>query len=191
MSHPIEAIVIGASAGALEALSAILPTLPANFPLPILVVVHVPPEKDSLLASLMQSKCAVNVCEADDKMDILPGNVYFAPPDYHMLVEQDHRISLCSDEPVFYSRPSIDVLFESASDVYGENLLGIVLTGANSDGAFGLQAIAREGGRTIVQLPEEAQAPAMPQAALNLTANAQALSLSDIARTLNDIQVDA
>ena len=119
-----EAVVIGASAGALEALSVILPSLPADYGLPVLIVVHVPPDKKSLLAELFQAKCGIEVREAEDKEPIRGGTVYFAPPDYHLLVETDKSLSLSDDEPVFYSRPSVDVLFESAADAYGPSLIG-------------------------------------------------------------------
>src|SRR5579871_697452 len=132
------AIVIGASAGALEALSSLLPALPSGYPIPIMIVVHVPPDKKSALAELFHAKCAIEVREAEDKEPIEPGVAYFAPPNYHLLVEPDETLSLSVDPPVLYSRPAIDVLFESASDVYRHDLIGVILTGANSDGAKGL-----------------------------------------------------
>lgn len=178
------AVAIGASAGALDALSAILPALPLGFPLPLLVVVHRPPDRDSLLATVLQAKTAVVVCEADDKEPIRPGTVFIAPADYHMLVEANHTLALSSDEPLNYSRPSIDVLFESAADVYGPELIGVVLTGANSDGARGLQAIARAGGRALVQRPDTALAAEMPQSALSACPTAHALSPQEIAAYL-------
>ena len=119
-----EAVVIGASAGALEALSVILPSLPADYGLPVIIVVHVPPDKKSLLAELFQAKCGIEVREAEDKEPIRGGTAYFAPPDYHLLVETDKSLSLSDDEPVLFSRPSIDVLFESAADAYGPSLIG-------------------------------------------------------------------
>jgi two-component system, chemotaxis family, protein-glutamate methylesterase/glutaminase len=179
-----EAVVIGASAGALEAISTILQALPDNFSLPILVVVHVPPDKDSLLPDLLGAKCSLEVCEAEDKEPILPGRAYLAPPDYHLLVESDRRISLSSEEPVLFSRPSIDVLFETAADAYGSRLAAVILTGANSDGARGLRAVCDAGGTAYVQLPELAYASAMPRAALATCPEAQALSLDEIARCL-------
>ena len=130
-----EAVVIGASAGALEALSVILPSLQKGFRLPVMVVVHVPPDKRSVLVELFQAKCRLPVREAEDKEPISGGTIYFAPADYHLLVELDKSLSLSSDEPVLFSRPSIDVLFESAADAYGSALIAIVLTGANQDGA--------------------------------------------------------
>ena len=181
-----KAIVVGASAGALEALSVILPDLPANYRLPVLVVVHVPPDKKSVLVDLFRQKCRVAVHEAEDKEPILGGNIYFAPADYHLLVEKDGSVSLSSDEPVLYSRPSIDVLFESAADAYGPDLIGVVLSGANQDGANGLKAIVDAGGTALVQRPEGAFASAMPQAALAACPTAEVLSLEKIAVRLQE-----
>ena len=181
-----KAIVVGASAGALEALSVILPDLPTNYRLPVLVVVHVPPDKKSVLVDLFRQKCRVGVHEAEDKEPILGGNVYFAPADYHLLVEKDGSISLSSDEPVLYSRPSIDVLFESAADAYGPDLIGVVLSGANQDGSNGLKAIVDAGGTALVQRPEGAFASAMPQAALAACPTAEVLSLEKIAARLQE-----
>lgn len=178
---PVEAIVLGASAGAVEALSAILPTLPADYPLPLLAVVHSPPDRKSILVELFQAKCRVKVKEGEDKEPIRGGTIYFAPPNYHMLVESERVLSLSSDEAVLYSRPSIDVLFESAADAYGPNLAGIVLTGANRDGARGLGAICAAGGIGIVQSPEAAQIPTMPQAAIQECAQAHRMMLQEIA----------
>ncbi|WP_040308614.1 chemotaxis protein CheB, partial [Asticcacaulis biprosthecium] len=140
-----EAIVIGASAGGVEALSAILPRLPADYPLPVMVVIHLPPDRRSLMAKLFDAKCAMSVREADDKEPIARGTVYFAPPDYHLLVETDRRLSLSSEEPVLFSRPAIDILFETAADAYGPGLVGIILSGANEDGAAGLKAVRAAG----------------------------------------------
>jgi len=169
------AIVIGASAGGLKALSDILPHLPADFPLPVMAVVHIPPDKPSLIASLFQDKCALTITEAEDKETIRPGHVYFAVPDYHLLVEKAGCLSLSSDEAVLYSRPSIDLLFDSAADAYGAGLIGVVLSGANEDGAAGLRRIVSEGGQALVQAPETAMATAMPQAALQACPSALSL----------------
>ena len=179
-----EAVVIGVSAGGLKALSAILPSLPSDYPLPVLVVIHLPPSGKSLVAELFDNKCAVKVVEAEDKDAIAPGTVYFAPPDYHLLVELDRTLSLSSEEPVLFSRPSVDVLFETAADAYGPGLIGIVLTGANTDGAQGLKAIVAAGGVALVQTPEDAFASAMPEAALEQVPEAMAMTLEDISRYL-------
>ncbi len=183
-----EAVVIGASAGALEALSAILPFLPPAYRLPVIIVVHMPPDKKSLLAELFQAKCGIKVCEAEDKEPISSGTAYFAPPDYHVLVEMDKSLSLSLDEPVLFSRPSVDVLFESAADAYGPSLIAIVLSGANQDGAKGLRAVADAGGTAIVQSPEEAYASAMPEAAIAECPGASVLSLKEIAAYLQVIE---
>lgn len=178
------AIVIGASAGALGALSVILPELPAGFPLPVLVVVHVPADRNNLMAELLQAKCQIRICEAEDKDSIRPGVAYLAPPDYHLQVEPSFDISLSNDEAVMFSRPSIDVLFETAADAYGEGLIGVVLTGGNSDGAKGLRAIIDAGGRGVVQQPATAFTTAMPAAAIEACPEAEVLSLEDIAKYL-------
>ncbi|SFB64963.1 two-component system, chemotaxis family, response regulator CheB [Rhizobium sp. NFR07] len=184
IDHPPEAVVIGASAGAIEALSRILPLLPSDFKIPILVVVHVPPDKRSALTDLFEAKCRITVLEVEDKEPLRPGTVYFAPPDYHLLVEDNDRLALSSEEPVLFSRPSIDVLFDSAADVWGERLIGIILTGANQDGSHGLRAVGAAGGTTIVQDPNEASAPAMPEAAIAATPTATVMSLNEIAAYL-------
>jgi two-component system chemotaxis response regulator CheB len=182
-----EAIVIGASAGALDVLSNLLPALPSDYRLPILVVVHLPPDKSSVFVDLMRARCAIRVREAEDKEPIEPGVVYFAPPDYHLLVEQDKRLSLSDDEPVLFSRPSIDVLFESAADAYGGGLIGVVLTGANSDGANGLKAVVEAGGVAVVQSPGSAYAAAMPEAAIAVCPEARVLPVNEIAAYLREV----
>ena len=180
----LEAIVIGASAGALEALSQVLPALPGGFPLPIMVVVHLPADKKSIFAELLRARCAIDVREAEDKEVMQPATAYFAPPDYHLLAESDGSLSLSADEPVLYSRPSIDVLFESAAEVYGGRLIGIILTGANNDGAAGVRAICAAGGRVIVQNPATAFASAMPEAAIEACSTAEVLLLDEITQRL-------
>ena len=184
---PPEAVVIGASAGALEVLSVILPALPADFGLPLMIVVHMPPDRRSVLAELFQAKCRIEVKEAEDKEPVQGGTAYFAPPDYHLLVETDKGLSLSSDEPVLYSRPSIDVLFESAADAYGPALIAIVLSGANQDGAAGLKAVAEAGGTAIVQSSEGAFAATMPEAAKAMCPGAAVLSPPEIARYLAEV----
>jgi len=181
---PPRAVVIGASAGAIQALSHILPALPAEFPLPILIVVHVPPDRSNILAPLFQPKCRMAVREAEDKEPALPGVIYFAPPDYHLLVETDGNLSLSTDEPVLHSRPAIDVLFESAADAFCDALIGIVLTGASADGAQGLKAICAAGGIALVETPETAFAEAMPQAAIDACPAARVLTLDAITEFL-------
>lgn len=178
------AIVIGASAGAVEALSILLPHLPAKMAAAVFIVVHLPPDRKSILAELFQERCAVTIKEAEDKEPIERGTVYFAPPDYHLLVETNHSLSLSSEEPILFSRPSIDVLFESAADVYGENLTAIILTGANPDGAAGVKAVSEAGGKIVIQKPGEAYARAMPEAALKACPDAMVFSLEEIVNYL-------
>jgi two-component system, chemotaxis family, protein-glutamate methylesterase/glutaminase len=177
-------VVIGTSAGGVEALSALLPAVPADAQPAVLVVIHLPRERPSLLVDIFGGKCAARVCEAQDKEPVAPGTVYFAPPDYHLLVDEGPRLALSADEPVNFSRPSVDVLFESAADVYGPQLLGIVLTGASHDGASGLAAVQRAGGRAVVQSPDTAQVPVMVEAARERTPSAAVLSLQEIADLL-------
>ena len=162
----IEAVVIGTSAGGVEALSAVLPALPADVCAPVFVVLHLPRERPSVLSDIFAKKCRVPVREAIDKDPIAPGTIYFAPPDYHLLIDEGPAIALSADEPVHHSRPSIDVLFESAADVFGQGLLAILLTGGNQDGAAGLAAVGAAGGITVVQDPAEAQVPMMVESAL-------------------------
>lgn len=166
MSRRCEIVVIGTSTGALNALSQILSALPAGFPAPILVVVHLRAGKDNLMVELMASRCALPVREAEDKEPIEAGVIYFAPPDYHLLVEPDRRMSLSIEEPINYSRPSIDPLFESAADVFGKGTIGLILTAASRDGAAGLRAVEDAGGIALVQSPDTAEAAVMPLAAL-------------------------
>ncbi len=187
MSSALEAVVMGASAGAVDALLQLLPALPAAYPLPIVIVVHLPPDKQSVLAELFQAKCSVTVREVEDKEPLEGGTVYIAPPNYHVLVEQNRTLSLSNEEAVHYSRPSIDVLFESAADAYGAGMLGILLTGANDDGASGLKVIALAGGTVAVQRPDTAAHPTMPQAGLKKCPNALALSLSELAAMLQKV----
>jgi two-component system chemotaxis response regulator CheB len=181
----VDAIVIGASAGGVEALSILLPALAAGLRVPLIIVLHLPRERPSLLAEIFAPKCALQVKEAEDKMRVEPGAVYFAPPDYHLLVDEGPQFALSIDELVHFSRPSIDVLFESAADIYAERLMGIILTGANDDGAAGLAAVHRAGGVTLVQEPGSAQVPLMTLAALKRTAADFVVPLEEIAGLLN------
>ena len=187
----IEGIVIGTSAGGIEALSVLLPGLPANLPAALFIVVHLPRDRPSLLVNIFKDRCVLPVREAEDKEPVVPGTVYFAPPDYHLLLDTGPQLSLSIDDDVNFSRPSIDVLFESAADVYGERLLGIVLTGGNADGAAGLAAIQRAGGSTVVQDPGEAKAPLMVTSALEKTQADYVLPLNDIAALIRTLAVPA
>jgi two-component system chemotaxis response regulator CheB len=178
-----QAVVIGVSAGGMKALSTLLPILPKDFPLPILVVQHRLAGSDDYITKNLNQICALQVKEAEEKEALKAGCVYIAPADYHLLVERDETLSLSVDEKVNYSRPAIDVLFESAAYVWSSGLIGIVLTGANSDGAKGLASIKQQGGTAIVQNPETAEHSTMPKAAL---ASADyVLDLKEIGKLLN------
>jgi two-component system chemotaxis response regulator CheB len=154
LTRRIDAVVIGASAGGVDGLSVLLPALPATLRAAIFVVLHLPREHPSVLSEIFGPKCAVPVKEAEDKEPVQPGTIYFAPPDYHLLLDRGPRLALSVDEPVHFSRPSVDVLFESAADLYAQRLLGVILTGASEDGAAGLAAVQRAGGLTVVQQPQ-------------------------------------
>lgn len=180
-SKPYQAIVIGASSGGLEAFMSILPRFPANFNLPILITQHLHQKSDSLLVELLAAKIAIPIKEAEDKEPIQNGMVYISPPGYHLLIEPDKTLSLSVDDFVNYSRPSIDVLFESAAFVFRNTLIGILLTGANEDGAKGLKEIYKNGGLVIVQDPDEAQACTMPNAGLKCTHTQNIFRLKQIA----------
>jgi two-component system, chemotaxis family, protein-glutamate methylesterase/glutaminase len=186
-AHDTAAIVIGGSAGALEALAVILPALPASCDVPIVVVVHLPPAAPSLLTTVLRPRTALLVKEAEDKEPVAGGALYVAPPNYHLLVERDRTFALSVDDLVHFSRPAIDVLFESASEVYGPTLVGVVLTGANADGAAGLAAIKRRGGLTIAQSPGSATVATMPQAAIDTGAVDHVLPPAEIAALLVEL----
>ncbi|MEW6136551.1 MAG: chemotaxis protein CheB, partial [Bacteroidota bacterium] len=164
MSHRsvIKAVVIGTSAGGMEALSKLLPAVPSNFKAPILIVQHIAPTSDNFLARHLDSLSQIKVKEANEKEKIKPAIAYVAPPNYHLLVEDDLTLSLTVDEKVNYSRPSIDVLFESAAYAFKGKVIAVVLTGANQDGAAGAALIKKMGGIVIVQDPKTAQVPVMP-----------------------------
>jgi two-component system, chemotaxis family, protein-glutamate methylesterase/glutaminase len=183
----IDAIVIGTSAGGVDALLTLLPGLSADFPLPIFIVLHLPRDRPSLLSAIFASKCKVPVCEAQDKEPVRPGTIYFAPPDYHLLIDEGPQLALSADELVNFSRPSIDVLFESAADLYGARLLGIILTGANDDGAEGLAAVRNAGGITIVQHPRSAQVKQMVVCALNRNPASHVMELEEISALLRTV----
>lgn len=166
-----QVIAIGASAGAVEALGQLLPRLPASLATPVVVVVHVPADRPSGLAQLFASRCQLPVREAEDKCPLGSG-VFFAPPDYHVLIERTLTLALANDEAVHFSRPSIDVLFESVADSFQQRGMGILLSGASVDGAAGLQRIHRAGGLTWVQTPSTAAVATMPESALALAPHA-------------------
>jgi two-component system chemotaxis response regulator CheB len=175
-----QAVVIGVSAGGMQALNTILPELPGGFPLSVIIVQHTHPTSDDFLVRYLDEKCCVKVKEADEKEKILPGVVYLAPSNYHLLVENEKIFSLSTESPVNFARPSIDVLFETAADAYGEKVVGVILTGANHDGSRGLLQIKKAGGLTVVQDPETADAKAMPQAAIETVQPEHILPLEKI-----------
>jgi two-component system chemotaxis response regulator CheB len=162
----IDAVVIGGSAGGVDALLQLLPALPADYALPVICILHLPPDRESRLAELFNERLPLPVREAADKGAIQAGTLYFAGPGYHLSVEQDFTFSLSCEPPVHYARPAIDVLMESSADAYGAGLVGILLTGANHDGADGMARIRACGGFTVVQDPLDAQVGVMPQEAI-------------------------
>lgn len=182
-----DAVVIGASAGGIEALGVLLPMIPAAFRPPLILVLHLPPDTPSLLPALFAERCALPVQEAEDKLPVHHGHLYLAPPDYHLMVERglhDIHLALSVAPPVRFSRPSIDVLFESAAEVWRERLLGILLSGANDDGARGLETIRARGGRAWVQAPDTASANTMPAEAIARGAVDEVLTLDAIGSRL-------
>ncbi|HSO32109.1 MAG TPA: chemotaxis protein CheB [Labilithrix sp.] len=178
-----EIIVVGASAGGLRAFEAVLGGLPRGFPVPIVAVQHRARDSGDGYADLISRTTQLPVREVEDDDALRAPGVYLAPPDYHVLIEPG-RIVLSIDDPVSYSRPSIDVLFESAADVYGARVIGVLLTGANADGAKGLARIKQAGGYVIVQDPRSAESPEMPAAGIAAAPVDQVLPLEDIAREL-------
>lgn len=175
-----EAVVIGVSAGGLTALSTLFSEIPENYTLPIIIVQHRAKEERDLLENVLQQKCLLKVKQADEKEVIKSGFIYVAPANYHLLVERDKTFSLSSDETVKYSRPSIDVLFETAAEVYKDRLVGIILTGSNDDGANGIKSIHSYNGLTIAQNPGEAQFPVMPVASIRTGVVKRILLLKEI-----------
>ena len=182
-------VVIGVSAGGAEALDKVLSALPASFPLPVAIVQHLHPDQTSYMVEHLNRKWKMNVEEVIDKTAIERGNIYFAPPNYHLLVEDENTFALSVDEKVCYSRPSIDILFKSVADVYGDGVLAIILTGANSDGTNGIKYIKKEGGTTIAQDPAEAYSPIMPQCAIDTGKIDKILTLKGIYNILHRIEV--
>ena len=173
-------VVVGASWGGLAALTCLIRGLPADFDAPVAVVQHRSRHSDNLLAGLLQDVTPLQVVEVEDKEPLEPGSVYIAPANYHMLFENGH-LSLTTDPLVRFSRPSIDVTFLSAADTYLSSTIGVVLTGANDDGAKGLRHIVDRGGRAIVQDPATAESPVMPHAAQRAVPEADVLPLERIA----------
>ena len=174
------AVVIGASAGGLNAVSTLLSKIPENYALPIIIVQHRAKEEKELLEEILSQKCKIKVKQADEKEKIIGGIVYVAPPDYHLMVEHDRTFSLSKDPAVKHSRPSIDVLFETASNVYKDELVAVILTGASDDGADGIKLVHHHHGLTIAQNPGEAVHPAMPVSSIRTGSIKRILSLNEI-----------
>jgi two-component system chemotaxis response regulator CheB len=179
-------IGIGTSWGGLAAMTSLLRGLPGDFSLPVVVVQHRGKDSDRLLTELLQDATDLRVCEVEDKEPLMPGTVHIAPANYHVLIDHGY-LSLTVEEPVRFSRPSIDVMLSSAADMYGAGAIGVVLTGANEDGARGLAHIVKRGGRALVQDPRTAEIPIMPAAALKAVPSAEVLPLNALAPRLIEL----
>lgn len=180
-----EAVVVGVSAGGMEALSLIFSNLTRRFKLPMFIVQHMHAHSENYLSRYLNTLCPQTVKEADEKETIRNEYIYLAPANYHLLIEEDRTLSLTTDERVNYCRPAIDPLFESAADVYREKLIGIILTGANRDGTEGMRRIKKCKGLTIVQDPKTAEAPIMPEVVMREVKVDKILKLKEIADFLN------
>jgi len=183
---PYSVVGIGTSWGGLAAMTALLRALPEDFRLPIVFVQHRSKDSDRLLSQLLQDNTSLAVCEVEDKDVLTPGTVHVAPADYHVMLENGF-FSLTIEEPVRFSRPSIDVMFESLADAYGPKAIGIVLTGANEDGSRGLARIVARGGRALVQAPKTAEIPIMPAAAIRAVPTAEVLPIDGMAKRLFEL----
>jgi two-component system, chemotaxis family, protein-glutamate methylesterase/glutaminase len=184
---PYDAIVIGTSAGGLDALATLLPMIEPALPVPVLIVQHISATSDSFMITYFDNLCRLYVKEAEEKETLMPGVVYFAPPDYHLMVEPDKTVGLSNEEKVNYSRPSVDVLFQTASWVYGPRLIGIVLTGANWDGAAGCELIRKTGGLIVVQDPATAAVSRMPESVIERLRPDHVLAVTEIGHLINRI----
>ena len=188
MSYSV--VAIGTSWGGLTAMSKLLGALPADFSIPIAIVQHRSKDSDKLLSQLLQDATPLTVCEIEDKDLLEPGKVHVAPANYHLLIENGY-FSLTVEEPVRYSRPSIDVMFTSAGDTYGKEAIGVVLTGANEDGSRGLAHIVKRGGKALVQAPKSAEIPIMPEAAVRAVPSAEVLPLPQLSKRLIELSHEA
>ncbi len=184
MGKRYEVVVLGVSSGGMAALSVVLPMLSADFALPVVIVQHQHPHADDFLVRYLDERCRIPVKQAEEKEAIEPATMYLAPPNYHLLIEQDRTFSLSIAARVKYARPSIDVLFETAVDAFGASTIGIILTGANHDGSHGLRMIHDRGGLTIVQDPATAEAAEMPRSAISGTDIDHILTLDAIGHLL-------
>ncbi|WP_290838554.1 chemotaxis protein CheB [Flavobacterium sp.] len=187
MSKRHKILLVGGSAGSLDVLMKVLPELSRDLAFIVVLVLHRKNTDDSTLEELIAMKSTLPVREVEDKVELVPGNVYIAPSDYHLLFEKNGLLSLDASEKVNYSRPSIDVIFESAADVYGEMAIAVLLSGSNADGTDGLKAISEAGGVTIVQSPESAGMSFMPKSALDAVKIDYVLEPEEMAAFLNRI----
>jgi two-component system chemotaxis response regulator CheB len=179
-----EAIVIGVSSGGMNAMKIMFSLLPTDFNIPIIIVQHISPRSDNQWITLLNDKSSLHIKEADEKEKIEKGKIYIAPPNYHLLIEKNKTFSLTIDERVNFARPSIDVLFESAAEVYKNKLIGVILTGSNNDGTEGMKRIKEYGGLTIAQDPETAESAFMPASVIAAMQVDQVLSLDGIINLL-------
>jgi two-component system chemotaxis response regulator CheB len=185
--HGLKAIVIGISSGGVEALKALLGALPKDFPLPLIIVQHVSPDSRGAMAQFLDAVCEIRVKEADELELPVGGTAYLAPANYHLMLEPDGRLALSTDAPVNFSRPSIDVLFETAAEALGKGLIGVVLTGFGSDGSRGLKRIKEKGGVTVVQDPDDAAASSMPEHAIKAAQPDYVVNLAALPRLFIDL----
>ncbi|TLV03248.1 chemotaxis protein CheB [Dyadobacter luticola] len=185
---PCQLLLIGGSAGSLEVLFKLLPRLNADLPFAIVLVLHRRSTGDSSLTELLSSKTVNHTSEVEDKEPVKPGNIYLAPADYHLLIEKDRTFSLDYSEKINFSRPSIDVTFESACEIYGESAVALILSGANEDGTHGMKCIKKAGGRTLAQNPETAQMPFMPNYAITHGVIDYVLDIPQMADFINQMK---
>lgn len=183
----LDAIVLGTSAGGIEVIQKLLPAIPKSLKIPIFIVIHIAPDGSNLLSEIFSDSTHYHIKEAESGEPIKERTVYFAPADYHLSVEKDHTLSLSNEEEVFFSRPSIDVLFESAAITFRNRLLAFLCTGANQDGARGARAIFHKGGSVFIQDPQEADFPTMPESALALFQPTGVLTLEEMQDILRSL----
>jgi len=181
------ALIIGGSAGSLDVLLEIFPAINSNINFPIILVIHRKPTNESLLSDLLQARTSLKVIEAEEKEFLMAGNVYIAPADYHLLIEQDHTFSLDYSEKVNYSRPSIDVTFQSAAEVFKDELVCVLLSGSNADGVDGLKRVNNFGGKVVIQNPDTAIMPYMPQQAMINLETGVVLNATEMADYINEL----
>lgn len=186
-SRRFDAVVIGVSAGGINALSKLVACFPPTFCLPVFIVQHISPKSDNYLVDILQKVSTLKIKEADEKEGITGGVVYIAPANYHLLIENNRTLALSTEERISFARPSVDVLFESAAYVYASKLIGVILTGANKDGALGMKMIKELGGTTIVQNPATAEVNSMPIAAIQATDIDYILDLDEIGPKIIEI----